>query len=309
MNRRQKSIGKNLALFAGILLAAGLFNAWIFHTNWDGYFRKDPVLDHGTIFKYDLGNIPVPDTIFFAGQPVPMTRKRFRKAVYKALKDRMKHRDATIFYLQQSARWLPEMSKILKEKQLPDDLKFIPIVESNLTNVTSARGAKGFWQLQTRTARNFGLTINGAMDQRLDPWASTEAASDYLKMLYDTVGSWPMVIGGYNMGMGGILSKMDRQNEDDFYQLRLGAETQAFLPKLIAFKLVIEYPHLYGYPTEVWKEKHRPFEFFTTDSAFSAVGIEQQFHLAAGTVKRLNPWLFANGFANPRRKSFHIRIR
>jgi hypothetical protein len=78
---------------------------------------------------------------------------------------------------------------------------------------------------------------------------------------------------------------------------------------LIAFKLVIEYPHLYGYPTEVWKEKHRPFEFFTTDSAFSAVGIEQQFHLAAGTVKRLNPWLFGNGFANPRRKSFHIRIR
>jgi hypothetical protein len=188
MNRRQKSIGKNLALFAGILLAAGLFNAWIFHTNWDGYFRKDPVLDHGTIFKYDLGNIPVPDTIFFAGQPVPMTKKRFRKAVFKALKDRMKHRDATIFYLQQSARWLPEMSKILKEKQLPDDLKFIPIVESNLTNVTSARGAKGFWQLQTRTARNFGLMINGSMDQRLDPWASTEAAADYLKMLAD--GDW-----------------------------------------------------------------------------------------------------------------------
>ena len=282
MNRRQKSIGKNLALFAGILIAAGLFNAWIFHANWDGYFRKDPV---------------------------PMTRNRFRKAVHKALKRLMNNRDGAFYHLQLADRWLPEISKILQKKNLPEDLKYIPIVESNLSNVTSPQGAKGFWQLQSATARNFGLTINSSIDQRLDPWASTEAASDFLIMMYDTIGSWPMVIGGYNMGIYGILSKMKRQNQDDFYQLRLGAETQAFLPKLIAFKLVIEYPHLYGYPKEDWEEKHHPFEFFTTDSAFSAAGIEQQFHLAAGTVKRLNPWLFGEGFANPRRKSFHIRIR
>jgi hypothetical protein len=309
MKQRRKSILKNLGLFAGILLLAAVFNIWIFHTNYGSFFHRESVVDHGTIFRYDMGNIPVPDTIFFAGEPVPMNRKRFRKAVYKALKDRMKHRDATIFYLQSAARWLPEINKVLQENNLPEDLKYIPIVESNLTNATSAQGAKGFWQLQPRTARNCGLIVGGSMDQRLDPWASSEAAAKYLKMVYDTVGNWPLVIGGYNMGIGGILSKMNRQNEDNFYQLRLGAETQAFLPKLIALKLVIEYPKLYGYPNDVWKEKHQPFQFFTTDSCINVANIEKTNQLFPGTIRKLNPWLFTNLYPNTKRSIFKIRIR
>lgn len=292
-----------------ILITAGLFNAWIFHSNWNNYFRKDPIMDHGTIFKYDMGDVPIPDTIWFAGTAMPMTQKRFRKAIYKALKLRMRKKALTIYYLKQAARWNPEISKILKLKQLPDDLKFIPLVESNYTNATSPMGAKGFWQLIPMVGKKYGLIMNETMDQRLDPWASTAAATKLLINLYDTLKSWPMVIGGYNVGIYGILNKMKNQKEKDFFKLKLSAETESFLPKLISYKLVMEFPQIYGFSENDWKNKSAPFEFFTTDSAFSAGEIEQKFHLAAGTVRKLNPWLFGGGYANSKRQTFHLRIR
>lgn len=159
---------------------------------------------------------------------------------YKKQQSYQMHKKADVF--------LPKIAKVLALYGIPEDFKYIPIVESGLNpKVTSHKGAGGYWQFMPATARLYGLRVNAEVDERLDFEKSTHAAAKYLKYLYDEFGDWTLVAAAYNVGGGSLKKSIRRQGEDDYFKLRLNAETGSYVYKLVSVKQVIENPEQYGY--------------------------------------------------------------
>jgi len=140
--------------------------------------------------------------------------------------------------------WFPVFEKYLSRHGLPLDLKYIPVVESGFTNATSHAGASGYWQLMPETARGLGLTVNEAVDERLDIVKSTEAACKLLKSYYASIGVWALTLAGYNFGIGNI-SKAIKKQGSNYFTMQLNPETAVYVYKIIAVKELFEYPELY----------------------------------------------------------------
>mgnify|MGYP003522151490 CR=1 FL=1 len=145
-------------------------------------------------------------------------------------------------------KYLPKIAAILKDYGIPEDFKYIPLVESGLDpKVTSHKGAGGYWQFMPATARLYGLRVDGKVDERKNFVKSTHAAAKYIKSLYEQFGDWTLVAAAYNVGGGSLKSTMRRQNKDNYYHLRLNAETGSYVYKLVSVKEVIEHPDKHGY--------------------------------------------------------------
>lgn len=145
---------------------------------------------------------------------------------------------------QQANTWFPVFEKYLSRHGLPMDLKYIPVVESGFTNATSHAGAAGYWQLMPETAKGLGLTVNDAVDERMDISKSTDAACKLLKNYYSTIGIWALTLAGYNFGIGNI-SKAIKQQGSNYFSMQLNPETAIYVYKIIAVKELFEYPELY----------------------------------------------------------------
>ena len=145
-------------------------------------------------------------------------------------------------------KYLPKIEKILSSYGIPEDFKYIPIVESGLDpSVISHKGAGGYWQFMPATARMYGLRVDGKVDERKDFIKSTHAAAKYIKYLYEEFGDWTLVAAAYNVGGGSLKSSIRNQKKDDYYKLRLNGETASYVYKIISVKEVIENPKMYGY--------------------------------------------------------------
>lgn len=151
--------------------------------------------------------------------------------------------------------YLPMIAKILKSHGIPEDFKYIPLVESGLSKaVVSSKGAGGYWQFMPATARLYGLRVNGAVDDRKDLVKSTHAAARYLKYLYAQFGNWTLVAAAYNVGDGSLKGSIRRQKKDDYFALKLNNETGSYVYKLVSMKEIIEHPQKHGYSRYADKE-------------------------------------------------------
>lgn len=187
-------------------------------------------------------------SLSFADEIVPTERKSVKQKLGKYLTIFSFKKQQSLKMHEKADKYLPKISKILKSYDIPDDFKYIPLVESGLDpKVKSHKGACGYWQFMPATARLYGLRVNGQVDERLDFEKSTHAAAKYLKSLYAQFGDWTLVAAAYNVGGGSLKGSMKRQGIDDYYRLRLNAETGSYVYKLISVKEVIENPNQYGY--------------------------------------------------------------
>lgn len=155
-------------------------------------------------------------------------------------------------YLQRSGKYLALMKEILKAKNVPEDIAFLPLIESGFNpNAYSVARAVGPWQFIASTARNYGLTIDWWRDERKDPVKSTEAAANYLKDLYEMFGSWNLAMAAYNAGEGKILRALNRTKSDNYWALlntrHIKKETKEYVPRFIAATLIANNPHDYGF--------------------------------------------------------------
>lgn len=145
-------------------------------------------------------------------------------------------------------KWFPVIEPILEDFGIPADFKYVPLVETGLKKGQSShKGAAGFWQFMPHTARAYGLKVGRKRDERYNVHKSTVAACKYLLALYHQFNSWTLVAAAYNAGAGRMDDQIDRQNEDNYYRMRLNRETGAYVYKLIAMKEIIENPSEYGY--------------------------------------------------------------
>ena len=144
-------------------------------------------------------------------------------------------------------QWFPIIEPILKQYGIPEDFKYMPLVESGLKSGTSPKGAAGPWQFMPQTGRDFGLRVNSQVDERSDIKKSTIAACKYLKYLYSEFNSWTLAAAAYNGGEGSIRRAITQKNNGDYFRMNLKHETATHVYRLIAMKEIIENPHLYGY--------------------------------------------------------------
>ncbi len=173
--------------------------------------------------------------INFCGEKVPLSEMRIAERYQKMIRNY----DTYAFrkLMTSAEKRMKVIEPILKKYGVPSDFKYIPIIESAMNNqATSHRGAGGYWQLMPATAKSLGLTVNGTVDDRRHLVKSTHAAGKYLKDLHRQLGSWTLVAAAYNAGPQHIQNRMNSQNKDDYFKLRLNSETTKYIYKIIAVK-------------------------------------------------------------------------
>jgi membrane-bound lytic murein transglycosylase D len=199
------------------------------------------------ISKFIFKNTDAVNDFSFANEALPVNDASVnRRLQHSLLKHNYKHVQSNV--LQNKAeRLFPIIEPILKAYGIPDDFKYIPLVESGFGEGTSVKGAKGLWQFMPGTARTYGLRVGHGVDERTNVRKSTIAACKYIKELYGEFNSWVLAAAAYNNGEIKLEKAINRQNEDNYFRMHLNRETGAYVYNLIAMKAIISQPKRYGY--------------------------------------------------------------
>jgi hypothetical protein len=186
--------------------------------------------------------------LVFCGEPVPLQTSEVRERLEREMLISLGNRPQVILWIKRSARYLPHIEKVLKENNMPDDLKYVAIAESALRiHARSVKGATGVWQFIEGTGLRYQLKITDETDERLSFFAATRAALDYFRELYALFGSWTLAAAAYNMGESGLRAEMLVQKVNDYYRLYLPLETQRYLFRILSAKLILSDPAGYGF--------------------------------------------------------------
>ena len=173
-------------------------------------------------------SVNIPDSLNFAGEQVPLENFDVQESLDRELLVNSYFHSQTIRYIKMAPRFFSIIEPILKADTIPDDFKYLALAESGFDpKVVSSAGAVGFWQFMKGTAGDYGLEINGEVDERYNIIKSTYAACQYLKDSYERYGNWTMVAASYNAGRNFINRQIDRQQEFRYYDLLLGDENQS----------------------------------------------------------------------------------
>jgi membrane-bound lytic murein transglycosylase D len=207
----------------------------------------------------------LPETMEFAGEPVPLDRWDTRERLEREFLLSLGNRAQVILWLKRSARYFPYIQEELKKAGLPDDLKYVAVIESALLpTAVSPANALGIWQFIATTGRRYGLAITPWWDERRNPQSSTAAALAYLKDLHARFRSWPLALAGYNAGEGRVEDALRRQGVATYYQVALPSETERYVFRALAAKLILSEPERYGFqvPSE---QLYQPLEADTVE--------------------------------------------
>ena len=190
---------------------------------------------------------PYFNTLSFANETLPLGDQRIKQKMNANLKKHSHANLQTSKLHRQAEKWFPIIEPILQQYGIPNDFKYMPLVESGLQGGTSPKGASGYWQFMPQTARGFGLKVNDELDERQNIRKSTVAAAKYLRALYREFGSWTLAAAAYNVGEGRLKRQMLKQSQDNYFKMKLNRETASYVYKLISMKEIIENPSRYGY--------------------------------------------------------------
>ncbi len=306
----------NLSIYLSISSLIVLFG-YISYKELSG-ISADRISDEGVIeagFEDSNQRLPaisfnVPEEMTFAGERVPLEVADVHERLDKELQINCYLHSNTIFLMKRANRWLPQMQKILEAYDIPEDFKYLPLIESNLLNVTSYKDAVGYWQILASSGRELGLEINKEVDERYDPLKATEAACKYLRRSYKKFGSWTMVAASYNRGMGGVERALESQAESSYYDLYLNDETSRYVFRILAIKEIAEHPLRYGFkiePSHLYQPE--PLKYIEVDESIKDL---VTFAKSQGTnyklLKRHNPWLRDDRLTVKKGKKYQIAI-
>ncbi len=255
--------------------------------------------------------ITIPDTVSFAGEPMPLERFDVRESLDRELLVNSYFHSQTLRLIKLAPRYFTIIEPILKEKGIPNDFKYLAVAESSLNpRAVSPARAIGFWQFLSGTAGDYGLEVNREVDERYHVEKSTYAACDYMLDAYEKYGSWTLVAASFNAGMRGIDRQLERQKADDYYDLLLVSETSRYVFRIAALKLILQNPEKYNlivnnedkYPVIPVKEVEvsGPVEDFAD--------FAHQHNINYKLLKDFNPWLRQAYLTNSSGKKYTIKI-
>ncbi|HIJ56127.1 MAG TPA: transglycosylase SLT domain-containing protein [Deltaproteobacteria bacterium] len=229
----------------------------------------------------------------FCKETVPLGNQEIRERMEKELLLTLWDRPQVILWLKRSRRHLPFIENMLAKHHLPDDLKYISVIESALRpHVGSPKGALGFWQFMPSTGRKYGLTVNREIDERRTLFAATRSAIEYLKVLYEKFGSWTLAAAAFNMGEQGLEAEILSQATDNYYDLYIPLETQRYMFRILSAKLILSSPQKYGFNLKP-EDYYPPLQYdlieFYIDQQTPIQLIARAAKTTFKTIKDLNP--------------------
>ncbi len=209
-------------------------------------------------------NVSMAHEIYFCNEAIPTSRDFVANRLMNVIRNQMPV--VTLTYLRfQAQRYFPAISAWLKFYGLPDDFKYIPIIECGFRNLSSQVGARGFWQIMPDVAKELGLVVTPTYDERDDPGKSTIAACKLIRSHFFIlknnlkVSSWVLTAAAYNFGPGNIIKNVQKQGTD-YFNMKLNAETAEYVYRLIAVKELFEHPEFYmnGFGTNIFASANMP---------------------------------------------------
>lgn len=297
-------------LVLGIGVGLLLSNLFIFSDRINDDDDQTGKKDVEVITPYKVFQPYMPDTLSFCGENVPLDNFDVYEALDLELIANTYRHSSTILYIKRANRYFPQIEKILKQYNIPDDMKYLCVAESGLANVVSTSGAAGFWQFMKATAGEYNMIVNKDIDERYNPDKSLIAATEYLNKAYRYFGNWTLTAASYNMGMSGLKKELDFQRVSTYWDLSLNEETARYVYRILALKLIMSNPGLYGFdiPEDNLYKEIKTIEI-TVDTSINDL---VQFAFDNGTnykmLKHFNPWIRGNSLVNATKKEFKILI-
>ena len=183
----------------------------------------------------------------FSGEEVPTFMADVQERLDKEMITNMNYHTNTTLVIKRANKVFPIIEPILAKYGVPDDFKYLAVIESSLVNAVSPAGARGVWQFMPATAKEKGMEVSDEVDERYHLEKSTEAACKYLLVAKEKFGSWTLAAASYNGGMAGISNKMKEQQVDNYYDLLLTEETSRYVFRILALKEIMKNSEKYGF--------------------------------------------------------------
>ncbi len=264
----------------------------------------------GNTNDYNVYALPMPENLNFAGEPVPLDDPDIYERMDRELLVNTYWQSNALLLIKRANKYFPLIEPILAEYGVPDDLKYVAVIESSLTQAISPARATGFWQIMEGTGKDYKLEINSNVDERYHIEKATHVAAQYFLKSKAKFGSWTAAAAAYNAGDRGISRQMERQGVNEYYDLLLGEETGRYVFRILALKEIMENPKQYGLNYE---EEHL-YENIPTYTIKVNTPVED-FAVFARThginykiLKLHNPWLREAHLNNGSGKEYLIKI-
>tara|TARA_B100000900_G_scaffold400701_1_gene404609 strand:+ start:938 stop:1789 length:852 start_codon:yes stop_codon:yes gene_type:complete len=271
---------------------------------------KTRFLTNGNVSNYQIYPISIPKKVSFAGEEIILDENDLVERMDKELLVNTYWQSNTILLIKRANKYFPQIEKILVEEDVPLDFKYLALIESGLENVTSPRGAKGFWQIMKATGKEYGLEINSNVDERYNLDLSTRLACKYLKKAKDKFGSWTLAAAAYNRGINGVQNKISSQNQTAYEDILFGEQTKRYVFRIIALKNIVESPESFGFYIEK-EQMYKPIIYKTIKIDIPINNLSdfsKNLDLNYKNFKIHNPWLLENHLNNKSRKVYTISI-
>ncbi|MDH8701286.1 membrane-bound lytic murein transglycosylase D [Dysgonomonadaceae bacterium PH5-43] len=252
-----------------------------------------------------------PDYVEFCGEKISLERLDMRERYDREINTFTYFHATTMLYIKRANRFFPIIEPILKKHNIPDDLKYLCVIESGLdTRALSPAKAAGLWQFIESTGKSYGLEIRDGVDERYNVEKATEAACKYFKDAYDRYGDWVNVAASYNAGMGRITSQLSQQYVESAFDLHLVSETSRYVFRIMAAKQIFMNPQKYGFVLK--KENLYPAINFNyvevTSSIADLAAFAKQNNITYMQLKDYNVWLRDTKLVVPSGKTYRIAI-
>ncbi|MBR9915921.1 MAG: transglycosylase SLT domain-containing protein [Algicola sp.] len=303
------TIIKNILAAIGLICVSGLF-IFAVQSDQTKIETSSEVQPTKEVNDYNVYALSVPKDLNFAGEPVPLDNPDIFERMDRELLVNTYWQSNGLLMFKRAEKYFPIIEPILKKNGIPEDFKYLAVIESGLTNAVSPAGAKGVWQIMPATGRENGLEVNSNVDERYHLEMATEVACKYLKKSKDDLGSWTLAAAAYNAGNAGVSRRLEEQGVSDYYDLLLGEETGRYLFRIVALKEILSHPKKYGFN-------------FTSDDLYQNVPtykvkvdtvvtdftkFAENFGINYKILKIHNPWLREPKLNNASRKTYYIDI-
>lgn len=275
--------------------------------------KSDTLKDLSTnrnVQDYRVYSVVLPEKLAFAGEKVPLSEPDIKERADREFLVNTYWQSNGILLIKRAQKYFPIIEPILAANGIPDDFKYLAVIESGLQNVTSPAGAKGFWQMMPATARELGLEVNDNVDERYHLEKATQAACKYLKDSKEKFGSWTLAGAAYNAGNGGINKQLEAQGVTSYYDLLLGEETGRYVFRILAIKEILKNPKNYGFHVdpnhgyELVPSKEILINYEIDDLSAFAKANKINYKI----LKLHNPWLREPRLNNKSKKEYFISI-
>jgi len=260
--------------------------------------------------NYKIFTPELPNQASFAKESTPLEKLLVLEKFDREVLVNTYWHNSTILLIKRANRWFPVIEPILKENNIPDDFKYLALIESGLTNVISPKEATGFWQFRPKTAKEYGLEVNEWVDERYHVEKSTEAACKYFEEAYNEYQSWTLAAASYNAGNRRISESLEKQQIDNYYDLYLNDETARYVFRILAIKTIYENPTQYGfYLRESDLYPIIPVNLIeVTEEIPDLVQFCKDQNINYQILKKFNPWLRSSRLPAKAEKIYRIKI-